>query len=180
MLLELLSHQNFADMRYGLDPRFRFTVSRAIYKGMLKFIALQYNQPFVVQPLPVDHFSVRFTGAEEVELGWQAVRDSLEPTAVANKYILYTRKGNADFDNGVVVTSNKIRLHQEPGIIYSYKVTALNEGGESFPSEVLSACRENAIFRVRARRFCLRPHLFRPYCATPLLWFLRWFLSISR
>ena len=32
MLLELLSHQNFADMRYGLDPRFRFTVSRAIYK----------------------------------------------------------------------------------------------------------------------------------------------------
>ena len=141
MLLELLSHQNFADMRYGLDPRFRFTVSRAIYKGMLKFIALQYNQPFVVQPLPVDHFSVRFTGAEEVELGWQAVRDSLEPTAVANKYILYTRKGNADFDNGVVVTSNKIRLHQEPGIIYSYKVTALNEGGESFPSEVLSACR---------------------------------------
>ena len=35
MLLELLSHQNFADMRYGLDPRFRFTVSRAIYKGML-------------------------------------------------------------------------------------------------------------------------------------------------
>ena len=30
MLLELLSHQNFADMRYGLDPRFRFAVSRAI------------------------------------------------------------------------------------------------------------------------------------------------------
>ena len=29
MLLELLSHQNFADMRYGLDPTFRFTVSRA-------------------------------------------------------------------------------------------------------------------------------------------------------
>ncbi|MDE6037518.1 MAG: xanthan lyase, partial [Duncaniella sp.] len=31
MLLELLSHQNFADMRYGLDPEFRFHVSRAIY-----------------------------------------------------------------------------------------------------------------------------------------------------
>ena len=35
MLLELLSHQNFEDMKYGLDPTYRFTVSRAIYKGML-------------------------------------------------------------------------------------------------------------------------------------------------
>ena len=43
MLLELLSHQNFADMRYGLDPRFRFTVSHAIYKGMLQFICSQYH-----------------------------------------------------------------------------------------------------------------------------------------
>ncbi|MDE6135746.1 MAG: xanthan lyase, partial [Muribaculaceae bacterium] len=33
MLLELLSHQNFADMAYGLDPAFRFVVSRAVYKG---------------------------------------------------------------------------------------------------------------------------------------------------
>lgn len=39
MLLELLSHQNFADMKHGLDPAFRFDVSRAIYKGILRFIA---------------------------------------------------------------------------------------------------------------------------------------------
>ncbi len=37
MLLELLSHQNMADQKYGLDPRFRFTVSRAVYKGILKY-----------------------------------------------------------------------------------------------------------------------------------------------
>jgi len=35
MLLEILSHQNFADMKYGLDPAFRLSVSRAVYKGML-------------------------------------------------------------------------------------------------------------------------------------------------
>ena len=56
MLLELLSHQNFADMRYGLDPRFRFTVSRAIYKGMLQFLCSQYRTNYIVQPLrtPMD------------------------------------------------------------------------------------------------------------------------------
>ena len=32
MLLELLSHQNLTDMSFGHDPRFKFTVSRAIYK----------------------------------------------------------------------------------------------------------------------------------------------------
>lgn len=32
MLLELLSHQNLTDMRYGLDPQFKFDVARAVYK----------------------------------------------------------------------------------------------------------------------------------------------------
>ena len=44
MLLELLSHQNFNDMKYALDPRFRFTVSRAIYKGILKYLATITNK----------------------------------------------------------------------------------------------------------------------------------------
>ena len=50
MLLELLSHQNFADMRYGLDPSFRFDVSRAVYKGVLRYLASQYATDYVVQP----------------------------------------------------------------------------------------------------------------------------------
>ncbi|MCK7533309.1 MAG: hypothetical protein MZV63_20900 [Marinilabiliales bacterium] len=33
------SHQNLADQRYGLDPRFRFHVSRAVYKGILRYLA---------------------------------------------------------------------------------------------------------------------------------------------
>ena len=62
MLLELLSHQNPADMRYGHDPRFRFTVSRAIYKAVLKYITHNNGQKYVVQPLPVEQFSGRFSG----------------------------------------------------------------------------------------------------------------------
>jgi hypothetical protein len=66
MLLELLSHQNLADMRYGQDPSFRFTVSRAIYNGMLRFLASQNNRPYVVQPLPVKEFGIRFTDDTQV------------------------------------------------------------------------------------------------------------------
>ncbi|MEL5892272.1 xanthan lyase [Bacteroides sp. GD17] len=141
MLLELLSHQNFADMRYGLDPRFRFTVSRAIYKGMLQFICSQYNMDYIVQPLPVDHMTLRMTGENEVELTWQPVADPLEPTANAEKYIVYTRIGDGDFDNGTLVDKNSYRVIIPAGVVCSYKVTAVNKGGESFPSEILSAGR---------------------------------------
>jgi len=141
MLLELLSHQNFADMRYGLDPRFRFTVSRSIYKGMLKFISSSNKVNYVVQPLPVEQFSCRFIEKNKVELHWLAVVDSLEPTALAERYVLYTRIDDGDFDNGVVVNSNRCTVVIQTGKIYSFKVTALNSGGQSFPSEILPVYR---------------------------------------
>ncbi|MBP6065560.1 MAG: xanthan lyase [Bacteroides sp.] len=138
MLLELLSHQNFADMRYGLDPRFRFTVSRAIYKGILQFVCSQYKMPYVVQPLPVDHLSLRFTTGNEIELSWQPVNDPLEATAKSDSYLVYTRIGDADFDQGTLVTGTTYRTTVPNDVVCSYKVTALNKGGEGFPSEILS------------------------------------------
>ncbi len=141
MLLELLSHQNFADMRYGLDPRFRFTVSRAIYKGILQFICSQNNMDYVVQPLPVDHMAMHTSGENGIVLNWEPVNDPLEPTAKAEKYIVYTRIGDGDFDNGVLVDKNTYRTSVPAGIVCSFKVTAVNKGGESFPSEILSTGR---------------------------------------
>ena len=141
ILLELLSHQNFYEMKFELDPRFRFDVSRSIYKGMLKFLSAQYGFEYVVQPLPPTNFATELNQNGELTLSWKAQVDSLEPSATTEKFILYTRQGDAGFDNGKIIESNNIKLNDlKPGIIYSYKVTALNSGGESFPSEILSAC----------------------------------------
>lgn len=140
MLLELLSHQNFADMRYGLDPRFRFTVSRAVYKGILRYISSQYGTPYVVQPLPVEAFGIEFADGNNVRLSWSPVIDTLEATASPSGYIVYTRKGSGGFDNGRRVDVPTCILEQEPGEIYSYRITAVNAGGESFPSETLASC----------------------------------------
>ncbi|MDD3033305.1 MAG: xanthan lyase [Bacteroidales bacterium] len=137
MLLELLSHQNFADMRYGLDPNFRFTISRAIYKGILKYLNVTQNKQYVVQPLPVKCFSADVTD-NKVTLKWQPVNDTLEPTAKPTKYIVYKRVGDGGFDNGRISESNSFSEKIEKDRIYSYKITAVNEGGESFSSEILS------------------------------------------
>ena len=141
MLLELLSHQNFADMRLGHDPRFKFLVSRAIYKGILQYISSQYGLPYVVQPLPVEALSTHFAGEGKVAVSWSPVIDSLEVTAAPTGYVVYTRIDDGGFDNGRYTDKPYLLSEQEPGRIYSYKVTAVNEGGESFPSEVVAACR---------------------------------------
>ena len=137
MLLELLSHQNFADMRYGLDPTFRFDVSRAIYKGMLKYLSQQSGLEYVVQPLPVKEFAAVRTG-DVVTLRWAPADDKLEPTAVPDGYVVYTRVDGAGFDNGTAVSGSTFDFKIESGKIYSFKVAAYNRGGVSFPSEILS------------------------------------------
>lgn len=138
ILSELLSHQNFADMVMAYDPRFKFDVCRAFYKGILRFLAYQNGQKYVIQPLPVNHFQMKLDG-REVRLSWAPVTDMLEPTAIAKSYKVYTRIENNGFDNGVEVSEpGYLCQNLKPGVIYSFKITALNEGGESFPSEILA------------------------------------------
>ena len=139
ILLELLSHQNFADMRYGLDPRFRFSVCRAIYKGMLKFISSQRGTPYVVQPLPVNHFRVALQTGNTAVLNWQPVDDPLEATAQPTHYLVYTRIDDGGWDNGVLVDEPTYSIPLESGKVYSWKVAAVNQGGKSFDSEIMSA-----------------------------------------
>ncbi len=139
MLLELLSHQNLADQRYGLDPRFRFAASRAIYKGMLRYFAYNENRPYVVQPLPVTGFAVMPAGEKRVRLSWEPQADPLEPSAVPDRYRVYRRTAENGFDNGIITEGTSVEFQLEEDVIYSFKVTAINEGGESFDSEILAA-----------------------------------------
>lgn len=143
MLLELLSHQNLADMRYGLDPEFRFTVSRAVYKGMVKFFSLQNNRQYTIQPLPVKNFGAELKDGK-VLLTWSPVNDPLEPTAVPERYVVYTRVADGDFDNGIVVNDSTYTAPVGTGVVTSYKVVAINAGGASFPSEILSVGKATA------------------------------------
>lgn len=140
MILETLSHQNFEDMKLGHNPHFKFTLGRSVYKSILKYVATMHQKDYVVQPLPVDHFAIQFTGKKnKVKLSWQPVEDPLEPTASPREYIVYTRIGFGGFDNGELVKGTSFIKELEPELVYSFKVTAVNKGGESFPSETLSA-----------------------------------------
>ena len=139
MILELLSHQNFADMKLGHEPDFKFTVARSIYKSILKYTATMHGTDYTVQPLPVTRFAIEESGKKSFRLHWQGMIDPQEPSARPQGYIVYTRLGYGGWDNGTYVKGNSYTFEAEEGLVYSFKVTAVNKGGESFPSEILSA-----------------------------------------
>jgi len=141
VLLELLSHQNFYDMKFALNPQFRFDVSRSIYKGILKYISNRDQRGYTIHPLPVNHFGIELIDSLKIRLSWKPVSDPLEETANPTHYIIYTRINDSDFDNGFLVDTTEFYMKNlTPDVIYSYKITAVNKGGESFPSEILSVC----------------------------------------
>ena len=132
LILELLSHKNMADMKYGLDPKFRFAASRAVYKGLLRYL----NGPHaVVQPLPVEQLSISPDGT----LRWEAQLDSLEPTAKPTYYLVYVQADNGEWDVQQVKKATTIQIPMQRGVQYNYYVVAGNDGGLSFPSPVISA-----------------------------------------
>lgn len=140
VIVELLSHQNFNDMKLALDPKFRFDAMRAVYKGILRFLSDRYGFAYAVQPLKPRAVAMS-RNKNEFTIRWQPTVDPLEPTAVPKYYKVYTRIGNTDFDNGTKVSGTQITLPvTRDNIPRSYRITALNDGGESFSSETLSAC----------------------------------------
>ena len=138
-IIETMSHQNFADMRRGLDPNFRFTLARSLYKTILRFVNGNHSVPSVVQPLPVSNFRIERNSSGGLRLSWIAEKDEQEPTAVPTSYIVYTSEDSMGFDNGTVVYTSSFDFEAKKGVNYCFKVTALNRGGESFPSETLAA-----------------------------------------
>ena len=140
IILELLSHQNYDDMRYGLDPAFRFTVSRAVYKALARFIAAENKKQCVIAPLPISSFGMQLLpNADSIRLSWSPTIDTLELSATPKAYILYSSVNGKGWDNGVLLSDTQYIAPFTEGVTMHYKVTAVNAGGESLDSRTLAA-----------------------------------------
>lgn len=139
-IIETLSHQNFADMRRALDPNFRFTLARSLYKTILRYVNGNHSLACVVQPLPVSNFRIQRTANNQLRLSWLPMNDPLEASAVPTTYNIYIAEGRGGFDNGRSVTGTSFTFTPKPNVVYQFRVTAVNRGGESFPTNTLAAC----------------------------------------
>ena len=140
-ILEMLSHQSPTDMRYAHDPHFKFALARSVYKSILRFVSRQHGiKRYSVQPLPVRAFAARLSAdGTSALLTWKPTRDDQESSAVPTGYIVYTKVDDGGFDNGQAAgAETAFTMPIQPGRRYSFRITAVNAGGESFPSETLA------------------------------------------
>ena len=143
IIIEMLSHQNWADMCIGHDPYFKFLMARSIYKGILRFLAgIHGEKEYVVQPLPVAGLAAEANSERnEITLRWTPRIDIAEPTSNPTGYVVYTKQAGGDFDNGHYLSGNDCyyRMTANPGTLYSFRVAAVNEGGASLLSDEVCA-----------------------------------------
>lgn len=137
-IIETLSHQSFPDMKIGQHPYGKFAIARSLYKTILKYLNGRHSQPFIVQPLAPQDFRIELIDNSRIKLQWTGVSDKYESTSTPTSYNIYTAIGDRGFDNGQNIKSNVVTMKLKHGIQYNFKVTACNDGGESFPTEVLS------------------------------------------
>ena len=141
IILETLSHQNFADLMRGHDPIFKMLLSRAIYKGVLKYSAtVHQREGFITQPLPVRDFAACLTAnGDSVLLSWSPTDDPSDYSARPRGYVVYVSEGTKGYDNGTKTYETQLRMPLHRGVLTRFVVRAFNEGGVSLPSEELCA-----------------------------------------
>jgi hypothetical protein len=143
-IVEVAFHDNQLDAELMRDRKVRDALARATYQGIVNYFrAVDGNTtPAEMLPgAPVD-FSAKSTAAGSVTLSWKAPVSNAYTGDAADGYRIYTSSNGYGFDGGTFVaggtTTSATLTGYDPNRPYYFKVVAVNDGGESPSSEVLT------------------------------------------
>ena len=136
-LVELAFHDDEDDAAYLKDPHFRRDAARAMYRAIVAYFAAEDGVSPVYLPEPPMALSVRSTSSEAVEVSWEDGPVGFPWGDAAESYLVQTSTDGRSWDAGLEVATSPVALAVD-GLTF-VRVSALNEGGASFPSEVLGA-----------------------------------------
>jgi hypothetical protein len=142
VLLEIAYHDHVTDTHALKDPRFALLSARAVYQGIVKYFEARDGLDLTLLPEPPTHLVVRNDGPGQVTLSWRpSPTDSLGLVGdAAEGYRVYTSHDGLGWDDGQVVSGTAHTLNDFQGNeLVFVRVTAVNAGGESFPTPVLAA-----------------------------------------
>lgn len=144
MLIEVAFHDNVQDAMYILHPRFRYDISKAIYRGIVKYFAQRDNlQPHFLPETPLDLKVIALEDGK-VEVSWTPPPSGEYIGEPATGYYVYLSKDGYSFDNGHYTQETSYIIDNiDVGELIYVKVTAVNEGGESLPTPTLAAISGN-------------------------------------
>ncbi len=140
VLLEIAFHDSGDDADALREPLFRQIAARAVYQGIVKYQAQRLDVPVHLLPEPPERLLARNTAPGEITLSWSPPPccDGVVGDA-ATAYKVYHSTNGRGFDNGVVTSDTNVVMDGlVAGSLHFFRVTALNEGGESFPTPVVA------------------------------------------
>jgi hypothetical protein len=136
-LTEVAFHDNAYDASFLKRPPFRKTVARSVAKAALDYFGV--NVPLF--PMPVRNMRIIPPQPGVLRLMWNPTADPSFPGAIPTNYRIYATRGLDGMDNGVVTTTETFWDVEEwtPGEVLTFRVAAVNSGGESLLSEPVVA-----------------------------------------
>jgi hypothetical protein len=140
-LIEIAFHDHPEDTDALKEPQFELLVARAVYQGIVKYFEQRDGADLALLPEPPTHLAVQNVGAGRARASWQASPIDAVGLAgdLATGYRIYTSPDGLGWSDGVSVgaaTSYTLTGLSEGGLLF-VRVTATNDGGESFPTETL-------------------------------------------
>lgn len=141
VLIEIAFHDTEADIEILKEPGFRIDASRAIYRGIARYLE---GEGVTFLPEPPQAVALRNTGAG-LALSWQAgwVGDLWGDEPV--DYLVQTSIDGRAWNAGVAVTGLSTTINADFGELTFARVVARNGGGVSFPSAIVAAQRGEGV-----------------------------------
>ena len=141
-LIEVAYHDHPDDARTLKEPSFNQLAARAIYQGIVRYFEQRDDIDLPLLPEPPTHLAVRNVGGGRVRISWRpSLTDTQELVGgAAAGYRVYTSTDGIGWSNGIPVATTGYTL---AGLSVNQcifvRVSAVNDGGESFPTAVLGA-----------------------------------------
>jgi len=142
VLIEVAYHDHPDDTDALKEPHFNQLAARAIYQGIVKYFEQRDGVDLTLLPEPPTHLMVQNVGGGQVRVSWRpSPTDTIGLAGdAATGYRVYTSTDGLGWSNGIPVAGTVYTLTGlAPGQLLFVRVSATNDGGESFPSETLAA-----------------------------------------
>ncbi|MBM4381413.1 MAG: N-acetylmuramoyl-L-alanine amidase, partial [Deltaproteobacteria bacterium] len=160
ILMEMAFHDQVDDARQLKDPRFRYLLTRSVMQGIIKYFAARDTactassdcvagtcqngtctdaKPAELPPEPPAALVARNLGESKVQVQW--LPPTLDPAAgaPAASWLLYQGRDGLSWDDGTPATGTSLTVQLQPGELRYFRVSGVNAGGESFPSQAVGA-----------------------------------------
>jgi hypothetical protein len=144
-IVEVAFHDQIDDVQLMREQYVRDAVARATYQGLVKYFrSVDGNTTSATElPPPVTGVRAVSNGSGSVTISWVLPGVNSYSGGAATAYRVYASTNGYGFDGGTLVagggTTTATLSGYDPALPYYFKVVAVNDGGESLASEVVSA-----------------------------------------